>query len=75
MCMYRYFYTYSHTLALDTPLAVFTETSFFLKRGKLEFPSAVAAPSILLHPADSDAFTFADTTVNLPFRPEGSLVE
>ena len=35
----------------------------------------MTAHNKFLHPADSDALAFADTPVNLLFRPEGSLVE
>ena len=68
---YLYFFTHTH----NSTGFFFTETSFFFKRGKLELPSAVAAQKLFLHAAYSDALTFADTPVNLLFRPEGSLVE
>ena len=73
--MYLIIYTYSHTLDPETPLAFFYMKPHFFKRGKVELPSAVAAQKLLLHAAYSDALTFADTPVNLLFRPEGSLVE
>ena len=47
----------------------------FQNRGKLELLSTMAAYNKFLYPADSDALAFSDTTVNLLFRPKGSLVE
>ena len=73
--MYLIIYTFSHTLDPETSLAFFYMKPHFFKRGKLELPSAVAAQKLFLHAAYSDALTFADTPVNLLFRPEGSLVE
>ena len=73
----RFIYTYSHTLDPETqPAFLFKETSFFFGKGpNLNFPVQWQQDYnsyillILMH------FTFADTLVNLLFRPEGSLVE
>ena len=75
--LFRYIYTYSHTLDQKPHwLFLFKEALFFFGKGpNLNFPVQWQQDYnsyillILMH------FTFADTLVNLLFRPEGSLVE